>query len=267
MKHIALRAKSVRNPTRPFTTPGLGDRIHSLTAAWAYHKAHNIPVTIHLTKSKQVGGMYNNKTESWKELLLLFPEGSINIAYHAYEPKDEKDWIAYLKHKGFNAEIFWYKDHPGTYESREKLDISHYLKNIPLLEAAPVEIKLPDKFITTQWDSSEKSRTLSQQSIDEVMAKYRKQGYEVITVGGKSTDKNLNMSLKHIAYAMSKASLHVGVDSAFMHMAFLYQPFDRIHLYNEPAGFYSHHFRRAIDNGVSLNKYYLPVWLPGGPIV
>ncbi len=43
MKHLALRARSVRNSKNPFTATGLGDRIHSLTLAWAYHKAHNTP--------------------------------------------------------------------------------------------------------------------------------------------------------------------------------------------------------------------------------
>lgn len=267
MKHLALRARSVRNPKNPFTATGLGDRIHSLTLAWAYHNAHNIPVTIHLTKSKQTGGQFDNKKQSWQEILDLFPKGTVDIGYHPYEPKDEKDWIRHLKEYKIDAEIFWYADHPGPHESPAKLDISQYLKNIPPLKAEPVDLELPEKFVTCQWDSTDRARTLRPHLREMVMDNYKRQGYEVVTVGGESADKNLNWSLKHIAYAMSKADMHVGVDSAFMHMAFLYMPFNKVHLYNEPTGFYSHHFRRAIDNGIKLNKYYTPVRLPDGTIL
>lgn len=267
MKHLALRARSVRNSKNPFTTTGLGDRIHSLTLAWAYHNVYNVPVTIHLTKSKQIGGQFDNKKQSWQEILDLFPKDTVQIAYHDYEPKDEKDWIQYLKDSKIHAEIFWYKDHPGPHETPVKLDISQYLGKIPKLKADPVDLILPERFVTTQWDSTDSARTLRPHLREMVMDNYKRQGYEVITVGGESPDKNLNWSLKHIAYAMSKADFHVGVDSAFMHMAFLYMPFSKVHLYNEPNGFYSHHFRRAIDNGIKLNKYYTPVRLPDGTIL
>jgi hypothetical protein len=267
MKHLALRAKSVRNPNNAFTATGLGDRIHSLTLAWSYSQKHNTPVTIHLTKSKQIGGQFDNKKESWQEILELFPKGSVDIGYHPYEPWNETDWIKYLKDQSIDAEIFWYKDHPGPHESPAKLDISQYLKNIPLLKAEPLDMELPERFVTCQWDSNDRGRTLKPHLREMVMENYKKQGYEVVTVGGESPDRNLNWSLKHIAYAMSKADYHVGVDSAFMHMAFLYLPFNKIHLYNEPTGFFSHHFRRAIDNGIKLNKYYTPVRLPDGTIL
>jgi hypothetical protein len=267
VKHLALRARSVRNSKNPFTTTGLGDRIHSLTLAWSYHNVYNVPVTIHLTKSKQIGGQYDNKKQSWQEILDLFPKDTVQIAYHDYEPKDEKDWIQYLKDSKIHAEIFWYKDHPGPHETPVKLDISQYLGKIPKLAAEPVDLNLPERFITCQWDSTDRARTLKPHLREMVMDNYKRQGYEVVVVGGESPDKNLNWSLKHIAYAMSKADMHVGVDSAFMHMAFLYMPFSRVHLYNEPNGFYSHHFRRAIDNGIKLNKYYTPVRLPDGTIL
>ncbi len=267
MKHLALRARSVRNSKNPFTATGLGDRIHSLTLAWSYHNVYNVPVTIHLTKSKQIGGQFDNKKQSWQEILDLFPKNTVEIAYHDYEPKDEKDWIQYLKDSKIHAEIFWYKDHPGPHETPVKLDISQYLGKIPKLPAEPVDLNLPERFITCQWDSTDSARTLKPHLREMVMENYKRQGYEVVVVGGESPDKNLNWSLKHIAYAMSKADMHVGVDSAFMHMAFLYMPFSKVHLYNEPNGFYSHHFRRAIDNGIKLNKYYTPVRLPDGTIL
>jgi ADP-heptose:LPS heptosyltransferase len=128
-------------------------------------------------------------------------------------------------------------------------------------------MQLPERFVTCQWDSNDRARTLKPHLREMVMDNYRRQGYEVVTVGGESSDKDLNWSLKHIAYAMSKAEMHVGVDSAFMHMAFLYNPYKKIHIYNEPNGFYSHHARRAIDNGVKLNQYYTPIRLPDGTIL
>jgi len=160
MKHLALRARSVRNPKNPFTTTGLGDRIHSVALAWSYSKAHNTPVTIHLTKSKQEGGQYDNKKQSWQEIQELFPKDTVNIEYHSYEPWNEVDWIQYLKDQNINAELFWYKDHPGPHESPAKLDISQYLKNIPQLLAEPVDLDLPEKFVTSQWDSTDRARTL-----------------------------------------------------------------------------------------------------------
>jgi hypothetical protein len=257
MKHIALRARSVRNNTKPYTATGLGDRIHGVTTAWAYSQAHNTPVTIHLTKSKTEGGQFGNKPESWKEILSLFPPDVITIKSHDFEPRDENDWIKYLHKNGYdNAEIYCYKDHMGRFESAVPLDISKYLKKIPLLAAEPQNIELPEKFITVQWDSNDAKRTINPDARKEVIKKYVEQGYEVVTIGGDSLDENLRWSLKHIAYALSKADLHIGVDSGFMHMAMLYVPYDRIHLYIDRHGFWSHHMLRAIDNGIILNKYY-----------
>ena len=51
-KNIALRSKSMRNGDRPYTTPGLGDRAHSVLMAYQYSRAHKVPVTLHLTSDK-----------------------------------------------------------------------------------------------------------------------------------------------------------------------------------------------------------------------
>jgi hypothetical protein len=106
-----------------------------------------------------------------------------------------------------------------------------------------------------QWDSNQRGRTITAAARTSVIARYRADGIEPVVVGGEATQKNLGWSLKHIAYAMSKAAFHVGVDSAFMHMAMLYMPIKRIHLYNEPEGFYSHHALRAKDNGAVINLH------------
>ena len=262
MKHIALRARSVRNLGKPYTAPGLGDRIHGVTTGWAYSQAHNTPVTIHLTKKKMEGGQFGNKPQSWAEIVQLFPQGSVQIQAHEYEPSDEKDWVKYLNSKGYDgAEIYYYKDHIGWYESVEKLDISQYLKKIPLLPAELVDMELPEKFITVQWDSSDSKRTIVPAARKEVLDKYIKQGYDIVVVGGEAKNKELRWSLKHIAYAMSKAAFHVGVDSAFMHMAMLYFPYEQIHLYNEQEGMWSHHMLRSLDNGAKLNHHYYKIKL------
>ena len=63
-KNIALRSKSMRSGDRPYTTPGLGDRAHSVLMAYQYSRAHKVPVTLHLTSDKY--GKPHKKV-SWKE--------------------------------------------------------------------------------------------------------------------------------------------------------------------------------------------------------
>ena len=63
MKHIALRSKSIRSGDRPYTTPGVGDRLQSVLCAYQYGKAYNTPVTIHITDDKWsvAGGVKSDK--------------------------------------------------------------------------------------------------------------------------------------------------------------------------------------------------------------
>jgi len=257
-KHIALRARSVNSKRAPFTATGLGDRFHCVTTGWVFSQAHGVPVVLHLTKKKQSGGQFGNKLESWYEVLNLFPKGHVELMLHDFEPPDERSWIAYLQDRGFLAETYWYQDHPGRFETPQPLEISHYLHSIPPIPAEDVghELALPQRFITVQWDSNEDARTLPADRQEEVMEGYRREGFETVVIGGKAPNPLLKNSLRHIAYAMSKADLHVGVDSAFMHMAFLYFPPARIHLYNRKQGFQSHHLRRALDAGCVLNAHY-----------
>jgi len=85
-----------------------------------------------------------------------------------------------------------------------------------------------------------------------ILDKYK--DYEVVTVGGESKDILLRDSLKHIAYAMSKATYHVGVDSGFMHMSQVYFAPENIHIYTlSPKDRWSHHMHRAKDNGIKIN--------------
>lgn len=254
MKHLAIRSRSVGDPNKPFTAPGLGDRIHILTAGWCYGQVHKTPVTLHLTSDK----WDKNKPESFLEIQNLFPLNSVLVQSHPVQMLSELEWIEYLVHNGIDAELFSYLDHLGWYESREKLDISKYLRNIPLLHAEKKlgNYSIPNKFITCQWDSSGALRRIGESARLQILSEYLKAGYEIVTIGGESTQSELRNSLKHIAYAISSAEFHVGVDSGFFHLAQLYKPLDRIHLYKEPRSMWSHHALRAYDKGLQINVNY-----------
>ena len=257
--HLAARVQSVNEKGKNFTAPGLGDRIHLLTAAYCYSREEKSEVTLHLSSDKKEG----HKLNSFLELRSLLPENSIKIEFHDFIGGVDSEWINYLDSKGINAKLFSYNDHLGRFETKTDIDISKYLKRIPLLATPLVknEQPLPSKFITTQWDSTAKSRTLNQVEKNKVLEKYKRRGYEIVTIGGESQDPLLKTDVLNAAFAIAKSDYFVGVDSGFMHLAFLYKPFHKIHLYNEPKGYWSHHLLRAIDNGCKLNLYYKKISL------
>jgi hypothetical protein len=213
---------------RPYTTPGLGDRIHSLTCAWAYGQAHGQPVTLHVTREQMIGGQFNNKPQSWAEIVALFPEGSVAIEPHDFSPASQQEWKAHV-----GADSFWYGDYPGPREKAERIDISEYLKRIPLLASEARE-----QFVTVQWDAGGNSRRVSAESQRKALESYP----VTVIVGGGG-------SVADAAYAMARAEAHIGVDSAFFHLAQLYFPPNRIYVCYRP-GAMSHHVKRAIDNGI-----------------
>jgi hypothetical protein len=247
-KHLALRSLSVHSD-KPYTCTGLGDRIHSCTLAWAYGQGE--PVTLHLTQDKIIGGQYGNKPESWREILSLFPKESIRIQVHPIKGLSEPDWIRYLGKQGIKASRHYYSDH--AIEQPQELDVSQYLKDFPLLTAAQQDIDLPDRFITMQWDATGPSRRINDQR--RVVSQYQDAGLCPITIGGEAKTQELRWSLKSIAYAISRAEKHIGVDSAFMHLAMLYKHCAEIDVYAKPDSVMSHHMRRAIANGSTLNRH------------
>lgn len=248
MRHIAIRARCL-NTIAPYTTPGLGDRIHSAIIGWVCG-----PATLHLTDDKWHGGQFGNKSDSWKEIVGLFPQGSLRLEHHAVLPETEREWLAYLKRRGVDAEAYSYGDYPGKFDTVAGFDVTPYLKRIPSLTSAQQDMNLPARFFTVQWDSNAKSRSIPKDRQGSIIERYRRTGCKPVVVGGEASG-DLRWSLKHIAYAMSKAEFHVGVDSAFFHLAQLYMPWERIHLYGMPDGYRSHHALRARDNGAQINLH------------
>jgi hypothetical protein len=254
LKHIALRSKSVRSGDRPYTTPGLGDRVHSALIAYQYGKAHNSPVTIHITDDKWsiAGGIPSEKKKkSWVEILALFPTDSLYLEPHPVENLTEVEWIKYLKSKGHNAYIYHYEDtiHMHPNETRVGIEMSQYIKELPQLKPIVTNSWLPDEFITAQWDSTDPRRTLSEKQREEIHKKYR---LPVIYVGGEGKGL-LKTSLAHIGFAIANAKFHIGSDSGMMHVAQLYKKYEDIHIYDTDDSYKSHHLVRAINNG---SKYF-----------
>lgn len=206
-------------------------------------------MTLHLSADKMTGGEFNNKAESWAEIVELFPPGRVVIQFHDQLPKTESGWLNYLRGQGIDAQTYHYGD---FVESADSLDISKYMLDFPLIEAAPQQVKLPinaglKAYVTEQWDSNGAGRRLADALRKKVMAGYS----PALTVGGKAKGP-FRWSLKNIAYAISRAEYHVGVDSAFMHLAMLYLPANRIRVYSQLKN-YSHHVHRIIARGATLN--------------
>ena len=208
-KNIALRSKSMRSGDRPYTTPGLGDRAHSVLMAYQYSRAHKVPVTLHLTSDKY--GKPHKKV-SWKELTEMVTGVDIKVWDVCNLP--EEDWLKYLKDKGYEAEIYYYEDTFGMHPNEEKvpLEISQYLRELPELKPAISNMWLPidgDKFVTMQWDSTDISRSMTPIQIEGVRRSYEDLGYEIVTVGGQAKVPDLKNSLKQFS-ANTKQVYHSG---------------------------------------------------------
>jgi hypothetical protein len=255
LSNLAVRVSSVNELNTPYTATGLGDRVHLLTIAWAYANATNSFVTMHISSN----AMTAKKRESFEEIINLFPKGKIAIEIHPFQGTVEDEWLRYLSEKGIEANLFHYGDHLGRYEKRRGIDISVYLSDFPKISNRSESLSgfnLPMKFFTTQWDSTAATRTLSELAQVDILDKYREHGYEPVVLGGKSVQAPMRDSLTIASVALSEAEFHVGVDSGFMHLAFLYLDFSKIHLYIDPNGYWSHHLFRAFDNGCILNYHY-----------
>jgi hypothetical protein len=91
---------------------------------------------------------------------------------------------------------------------------------------------LPEKYITMQWDALQKYRIIDNSRKEKIIRTYKQMGYETIIIGGKSPIPELaNGSIELLCSVISKAKLHVGVDSACAHLAKIILPTNNIHLY------------------------------------
>ena len=248
-----MRAYSTVKKNFHYGAPGLGDRVHSILLSYNYSIKEDTPVTLHLTKYH----WNRHKPESWPEIIDLFPKGHVAIMPHLeYEHTSNQDFVDYVKSLGYeNAEAQIYADYPQRFEPKQGIDFTSYLKYFPQLSAEDCskDLNLPNKFITVQWDSTSKRRSMDSNWQAKILSKYN--GYEFITVGGQADNELLKNSLKHIAYAMTKADYHVGIDSGFLHLSQVYFAPQNIHIYTKSGpGKWSHHMHRAKDNGIKINE-------------
>lgn len=256
MKHFAIASMSIRRSNFPYTCPGLGDRVHSVLLGYQYGLKHGQPCTIHITSDKNGKP---RKKRSWTEIVSLFPEGSVQVVAHDVKGLPDVEWRAYLAEKGFETEAYCYADtfKENVLDRRVPLDAAELLREYPRLDPPEKAVTiLPSKFITTQWDSSGPGwgRKLAREWIEKIMGKYEDEGYKIVVVGGDSESETLRNSVRHIAFAMSEADLHVGVDSGMMHLAGLYRKPEEVHIYT--SKFISHHTVRARNSGSIINRYY-----------
>lgn len=241
-KHIAIRSKRARS-NDAYTTPGLGDRAHEVLKAHLYGKAHGCKVTLHLTKDKY--GKPHKKT-SWNELLTLVP--NVDIEVHDVAGLEEDDWLQYLKEKDIEAEIYHYKEIPGMTGGFEA---SQYFEELPCLPPPKLAQKLPIKYVTAQFDSTDLARNSDKMRVTGFLNTFRSWGCQVVIVGGGAKKPELRDSIPHIAHAMYHADAHVGVDSGMMHLAQFYKRWEQIHILT--AQYTSHHLIRAKNYGAVLH--------------
>ena len=106
-----------------------------------------------------------------------------------------------------------------------------------------------------QWDAMGYYKRCTENEIKNITEFYENIGYKTIIVGGKAKTDILRNDLHKIAYIMSKASLHVGVDSGFMHLAKIVMPSNKIHIYNNEFFQYriANKLKNVLKAGAVLN--------------
>lgn len=247
MLEIMVPVESVRSPGTKYTAQGLGDRVHLITLGWVLSQKLECAVRLHLSQDHWAG----KKRESFGEILKLFPTKNFELIFHDYSAQNNQDFRRYLLSINIDAQDFFYGDFPGWNESKIGIDVSRYLYAIPLLH--PPIASGVSSYITCQWDSTGSQRKISKEEISEIVNAYKRDGYSVITVGGSALEPKYRDSLSSIAKLISGAEFHVGVDSGFMHLAQLYLPPERIHVYSKFGRYWSHHLFRGLKNGMILN--------------
>ena len=262
VKNIAIRSMSMWRKEIPYTTPGVGDRIHAVLFGQKYADAHECDVVLHLTSDK-----YGKqaKKDTWAALSEM-TRGKVTVKAWPVCGLTEPDWIQYLEAQGVEEpQTYYYKDwvdlQPlGPVKGMDLIDADEYLTESPVLEPIDCsrQIKLPARYVTIQWDSADGSRQLSPILLNKIENKYRMKGLDLIVVGGEARKEHLRTSLQHVGFCMAHSEGHVGIDSGMLHMATLYTPWDKIDVYNPIGnikGKSSHHVHRLQKYGASVNTY------------
>lgn len=174
----------------------LGDRIDYFAFSMFYSKITNKPVSLSFADSTL---MFIRDRYHYDSLYFQHPKAREQYQYtvtnyYDYYVKNPVDWFKFDNLPSYN-------------------------------------LNLPDKFVTMQWDAGQGFRRIDADRKSKIQQYYQDNGYQLITVGGEASDKNLSMNLALISYIISKADYHIGADSGFQHLAKLILPTDRLHVY------------------------------------
>jgi len=262
VKNIAIRSMSMWRKGVPYTTPGVGDRIHAVLFGQKYADAHMCDVVLHLTSDK-----YGKqaKKDTWAALSEM-TRGKVKVKAWPVCGLSEPDWLEYLKNQGVeDPQTYYYKDHIdlqplGPVKGIDLIDADEYLTESPKIEPIDCssEIVLPQRYVTVQWDSADSSRQLSPLMLNKIENEYRIKGLDLVVVGGQAKSRHLRNSLKHVGFCMANSEGHVGIDSGMLHMASLYVAWNLIDIYNPIGnikGKSSHHVYRMHKHGAKVNTY------------
>ena len=222
---------------------GLGDRIDYLcTANMLAQQADDDFITIH--KRYTPNPTQKQEFICWDELSSLFKPRHMIL-----EMSDNfHSNLKFLNYPRYNigSKNDDYQNLLSSLGDFPKIKAKDYSKEMP---------PLPKKFITMQWDAGQQRRRCSEDEIQRIVDFYKDLGYDIIGVGGQAGNAMLRNDLHKIAYIMSKADLHVGVDSGFMHLAKIVMPSNKIHIYtsNFTHQFVSTQLQNVLKVGAILN--------------
>ena len=222
---------------------GLGDRIDYLcTANMLAQQADDDFITIH--KRYTPNPTQKQEFICWDELSSLFKPRHMIL-----EMSDNfNSNLKFLNYPRYNigSKNDDYQNLLSSLGDFPKIKVKDYSKDLP---------PLPEKFITMQWDAGQQRRRCSEDEIQRIVDFYKNLGYEIIGVGGQASNTMLKNDLHKIAYIMSKADLHVGVDSGFMHLAKIVMPSNKIHIYNNEFFQYriANKLKHVLKAGAVLN--------------
>ena len=189
----------------------------------------------------------------WKQLSSLFDR---NIVLKIIDSNDYSDILLDISQNKTNSNIIndrYFKTKGNKYQK-----LLYLLGDFPKIKVKDYSEyfhDLPEKFVTMQWDAMGYYKRCTENEIKNITEFYENIGYKTIIVGGKAKTDILRNDLHKIAYIMSKASLHVGVDSGFMHLAKIVMPSNKIHIYTSN---YMHtntsiHLKNVLKAGAVLN--------------